>query len=1567
MAALGATDPLWVVQAKERSRYEEQFKSLNPVNGVVTGEQAKGFFLQSQLPPNILGQIWALSDTDSDGRMDINEFSVACKLINLKLRGYQIPSSLPPALKNLANQFAAAVTLESSSANIGVLPQGNIPPMTLVGPTAGLPTATGSPLVSVEAIPVKLPPGASGNVQIVQSVRQPVNTSQPAVNQTISESQVSNFSSPTVANQAIPTQVLPPPVAHVSTVVSQVPFVIPQQQPVVSRTLPGISQPPGPTLPQGLPVTSTEVIKTIERKQSVDSLTSSIGSPGPEWGVPHSSKLKYTQIFNTVDRARAGFLSGPQAKTILIQTKLPQAILAQIWALADSDSDGLINCEEFVLAMHLCDAAKEGRPVPSTLPVELVPPAQRRKRGSSLSISDDKQDHDKRKENFDKGQAELERRRAALLEIQRKEQEEREKKEREEEEKREALRAEQEAKRQLELQRQIQKQREIEQEQEEQRRRASEQREAARKELERQRQQEWEKAKTQELEGQRMKEQNNVLKLKAKNQALAIELATLTAKVKDLSQKISETRAGVSAVKTTIDGMRVTRDTHMHEMAALKNKLKEQNQRLLLLAQEKARLETRNKIDVSNSAATEQVLRAFTNKQITLKHLNEKLTDLQNEVKSKTEDVETNNALLTNLKIQLSNLVNECETIYGTYSVKRDAILQLKTATASNNNWRNFSNNWENSVPSWGNATETVPTWETNAAPPAGIGLKKYRALYKFESRNPDELSFQPGDIITVLPEQTADPGWLSGELRGTNGWFPEAYVELIDPSCDLSGLGETVNNVGKQPLEGILEVPESGIDKGNFGGEIYVSVYHYQSSEPGDLSFDQGESITVIKKDGDWWTGVIGNRTGLFPSNYVEKSETQGEPITSASVTSEEVTADDSVFVQSSADEIKRGQTPVPASNSASGRETPADFEHNKPVTPDFSTITSAQTKISKKGDVATVIAPYQATSKEQLSLARGQLVCIRKKTTTGWWEGELQAKGKKKQIGWFPASYVKVMASRRLSQTTPDLEAEQNIEKVIAMFPYKALNEDELTFEKDDVITVLSREEATWWRGELEGVVGLFPSNYVMPLDNQLRMDHPEEKLRQEAIHELVESEKSYTADIKLVKQVFERPLSRSGLITQEQLQKIFLNWREISKGNQALLRLLEERKKQSPGGKIVCIGDILRDNLPKMGAYVRFCSCQLSAGALLQQLTESSSAFREFCKQCSQRDARTQGLPLSTFLVKPMQRITKYPLLIAKVLEHTSSDHPDRTHLEEALNCAEKLCLEVNEGVREKENSNRLEWLQAHVALDGLEETLVFNSVTNRLGRRKFMHYGVLTKVRSGRELVGFLLSDCLILTQPLKPLVNGQFSMENEATANLKLYKKPLLVKEMLAEKSNESNRGLTINMSKYQFTFLCATSGETSQWIKQITLAQEKCKSIEGRNENFRFLRADRGSEGRLLVEIIEANNFEGPKYCLCEVRLNNNIQVTPPAGPIFKWNSPMQFLVQDIENDILTVGLFVKFDFKPDDLLDRGEIRINEILQQTRSGGPVLRKLALRKLGTAEILLKLDLVLFNQI
>lgn len=51
------SDPFAITQ-KEKLKYGEQFKTLQPQNGVVTGAQAKGFFLQSQLPPLVLGQIW---------------------------------------------------------------------------------------------------------------------------------------------------------------------------------------------------------------------------------------------------------------------------------------------------------------------------------------------------------------------------------------------------------------------------------------------------------------------------------------------------------------------------------------------------------------------------------------------------------------------------------------------------------------------------------------------------------------------------------------------------------------------------------------------------------------------------------------------------------------------------------------------------------------------------------------------------------------------------------------------------------------------------------------------------------------------------------------------------------------------------------------------------------------------------------------------------------------------------------------------------------------------------------------------------------------------------------------------------------------------------------------------------------------------------------------------------------------------------------------------------------------------------------------------------------------------
>ncbi|KAI0164172.1 hypothetical protein GGR57DRAFT_452637 [Xylariaceae sp. FL1272] len=55
------------------------------------------------------------------------------------------------------------------------------------------------------------------------------------------------------------------------------------------------------------------------------------------------------------------------------------------------------------------------------------------------------------------------------------------------------------------------------------------------------------------------------------------------------------------------------------------------------------------------------------------------------------------------------------------------------------------------------------------------------------------------------------------------------------------------------------------------------VALFTFEADQPGDLAFKKGDVITVLKKtesDNDWWTGMIGNRHGIFPSNYVKMKE---------------------------------------------------------------------------------------------------------------------------------------------------------------------------------------------------------------------------------------------------------------------------------------------------------------------------------------------------------------------------------------------------------------------------------------------------------------------------------------------------------------------------------------------------------------------------------------------------------------------------------------------------------------------------------------------------------------------
>jgi hypothetical protein len=348
-----------------------------------------------------------------------------------------------------------------------------------------------------------------------------------------------------------------------------------------------------------------------------------------------------------------------------------------------------------------------------------------------------------------------------------------------------------------------------------------------------------------------------------------------------------------------------------------------------------------------------------------------------------------------------------------------------------------------------------------------------------------------------------------------------------------------------------------------------------------------------------------------------------------------------------------------------------------------------------------------------------------------------------------------------------------------------------------------------------------------------------------RQAAILELITTEEAYHADVSIVIDVFKRPLT--SLLTQEEVNAIFVNWHEISQANDKLLRSLRVRKKMCKKNKkqgsadIIMIGDILCENMPHFASYIRYCSCQLKASMFIQRRLEEDQMFKEALQKCSQ-DPLAKGMPLSSFLLKPMQRITKYPLLMKQILKFTPEDHPDYQYMKDACEKAEELCVQVNEGVREKENTERLEWLQTHVKCDlqgtgdtvPSPESIVFNSLTNSLGPRKFFHAATIIKAKSNKELVGFLFNDFLLLTQPLKPLTKP-FVMDVDSDQRLKTYRKPIFLNEVEVSTYSEEDDTvfqIMIGLERTPLVLKATSRNERLTWVRKILNASKNCLDLE---------------------------------------------------------------------------------------------------------------------------------------
>lgn len=97
---------------------------------------------------------------------------------------------------------------------------------------------------------------------------------------------------------------------------------------------------------------------------------------GEEEWVVAKERYQYDDKFQQLNPIN-GKITGAAAKQEMVKSKLPNSALAKIWKLSDVDKDGMLDADEFALAMHLIDIKIDGHDIPTELPDHLIPPSKR--------------------------------------------------------------------------------------------------------------------------------------------------------------------------------------------------------------------------------------------------------------------------------------------------------------------------------------------------------------------------------------------------------------------------------------------------------------------------------------------------------------------------------------------------------------------------------------------------------------------------------------------------------------------------------------------------------------------------------------------------------------------------------------------------------------------------------------------------------------------------------------------------------------------------------------------------------------------------------------------------------------------------------------------------------------------------------------------------------------------------------------------------------------------------------------------------------------------------------------
>ncbi|XP_034561172.1 rho guanine nucleotide exchange factor 1a isoform X1 [Notolabrus celidotus] len=395
----------------------------------------------------------------------------------------------------------------------------------------------------------------------------------------------------------------------------------------------------------------------------------------------------------------------------------------------------------------------------------------------------------------------------------------------------------------------------------------------------------------------------------------------------------------------------------------------------------------------------------------------------------------------------------------------------------------------------------------------------------------------------------------------------------------------------------------------------------------------------------------------------------------------------------------------------------------------------------------------------------------------------------------------------------------------------------------------------------------------SWSMAVDSSYLQTHRKNIIkRQDVIYELIQTELHHMRTLHIMERVF-----RQGMLEELQLEPstvhaMFPCLDQLIRIHSHFLAQLLLRRNLSmhPGSSrnftIHQLGDILLEQFSGQCAddmrktYAEFCSRHMKAVKLYKELLSRDKRFQCFIRRVSRGPLlRCHGVQECILLVT--QRISKYPVLIQRILDNTTDDEEEASSLAQALSMVRELLSLIDQQMEDLEKTHRLQEIQAK--LDPRAETRVRDGSLFKPGelfRRRLVHEGILYWKTPGsrlKDIQVLLMTDILVFLQ------------EKDQRYIFPCLDKPpvLSLQNLIVRDIANQDRGMFLisdSSPPEMYEFHAATKEDKNMWIRHIQRTVSKCPSREEfplieteYKAHLRRLKADLQQKDREMLELLQ--------------------------------------------------------------------------------------------------------------